>query len=84
MKLQLAVTSQQAIETATAAILKSDDVTEDVGHLYKVEKTAASAILKSHDVTEDVRHLKEVSKAVATNDDDVTEDDHSNGEACRT
>ena len=29
MKLQLAVTSRQAIETATAAILKSDDVTED-------------------------------------------------------
>ena len=40
-------------KTAASAILRSDDVTEDVGHLYKVEKTAASAILKNGDVTED-------------------------------
>ena len=69
MKLQLAVTSRQAIEGATAAIFKSDDVMEDVGHLYKVEKTAASAIWKSDAVTEDVGHVERVEKTAATNGD---------------
>ena len=47
MKLQLAVTLRQAAEATMATILKSDDVTEDVGHLCNAEKTAASAIFKN-------------------------------------
>ena len=65
MELQLAVTSRQAIETATAAILKYDDVTDDVGRLFRVEKTAASAILKRDDVTEEDGHLERMQKTAA-------------------
>ncbi len=60
-------------KTAASAILKSDDVMDDVGHLYEVEKTAASAILESDDVTEDVGHLERVEKTAANSGDDVTE-----------
>ena len=66
MKLQLAVTSRQAVKTTTADIVKSGDITEDVGHLYKVEKTAASVILKSDAVTEDDDHLERVQETAAT------------------
>ena len=37
----MAMTPRRAIETATAAILRSDDVTDDDGHLERVQKTAA-------------------------------------------
>ncbi len=37
---------RQAIETATTAILKSDDVTEDDDHLERVQKTAAMRSLR--------------------------------------
>ena len=52
--------------TAASAILKSDDVTEDVGHLYKVDKTVASAILKSDNVMEDFGHVYKVEKTAAS------------------
>ena len=66
MKLQWAVKSRQLIKTATAAILKKDDVTKDVGHLYRVENTVASAILKGDDVTEDDNHLERMKKTTTT------------------
>ena len=58
----------------TSAILKIDDVTADVGHLYKVEKTAAAVILKIDDLTEDVDHLERAEKTTASNGDDVREE----------
>ena len=48
-----------------AAILENDDVREDFGHLYRVEKTAASSILKIDDVTEDDNHLETVQTRAA-------------------
>ena len=42
-----------------------DNVTEDVGHLEKVEKTTMSAILKNDEVTEDVGHLERMRKNAA-------------------
>ena len=38
----LEMTSRETEKTAASAILKSDDVTEEVGHLERVEKTAAT------------------------------------------
>ncbi len=45
---------------------ESDDVTEDVGHLYEVVETAVSAILECDDVTEDVGRLYKAEKTRAS------------------